>query len=160
MAFQSGVAAVGSDPYVLLTWLVALTLVGSVMVFVSAFVLEGVRAVRFSRRLRHLKRQSLTQQDGTEAEPRPPALPGTNPSAATDKAREAAGPLPGLDLQWVHNPLLSACAAGQGGPAGAAGPLAVSRVLGSPPLISLRSTRAPAATALLQQVGACSSKPE
>jgi hypothetical protein len=106
MAFQSGVAAAGSGPYVLLTWAVALVLVGSVLVFVVAFVLEAVRAVRFSRMVRAMERRSSSPRASS---PRGQAHPGKpSPRAETRVAtiaRTSPASVSGGIHAWIVNPM-------------------------------------------------------
>lgn len=51
MAFQSGVAEVGSGPHLALTWLVAIVLVACIALFVGMLAMEVWRSVRFAHRV-------------------------------------------------------------------------------------------------------------
>jgi hypothetical protein len=59
MAFQSGVAEVGTSAYNALAYAVIVVLVVSVTVFVSVFMMEAVWAVRFASRVRRATRKAI-----------------------------------------------------------------------------------------------------
>ncbi len=96
MAFQSGVAAVGSAPHVILTWLVAFVLVACILLFFGMVVLEVWRSVQFARRVHAMRsapskvgRANTHRQPWTEnpmargvepSEVRPPGPPPPPPS--------------------------------------------------------------------------------
>ncbi len=94
MAFQSGVAAAGSGPHLLLTYAVAAVLVGSVCVFVAMLAVEVWNSVRFARRVHRTVRRAT-------------ALQGAG-------AAQAVG-------AWTNNPLKGGPAAAAGVTAPAAG---------------------------------------
>jgi hypothetical protein len=60
MAFQSGVAAVGSGPHLALTWLVAIVLVTCIALFLGMLGVEIWRSVRFARRVAAARRVSVS----------------------------------------------------------------------------------------------------
>jgi hypothetical protein len=60
MAFQSGVAEVGSGPHLALTWLVAIVLVTCIALFLGMLGVEIWRSVRFARRVSAARRVSVS----------------------------------------------------------------------------------------------------
>ncbi len=58
MAFQSGVAEVGSGPHLALTWLVAIVLVTCIALFVSMLAMEVWRSIRFAHQVAVAKKAS------------------------------------------------------------------------------------------------------
>lgn len=60
MAFQSGVAAVGSGPHLALTWLVAIVLVACITLFLGMLAVEVWRSVRFARRVADARKETTT----------------------------------------------------------------------------------------------------
>jgi hypothetical protein len=58
MAFQSGVATVGSTPHLALTWLVAVVLVACIFLFLGMLAIEVWRSVLFARRVHAVRRAS------------------------------------------------------------------------------------------------------
>jgi hypothetical protein len=60
MAFQSGVAAVGSTPHLALTWLVAVVLVACSLLFLGMLSVEVWRSVQFARRVHAIRKASTT----------------------------------------------------------------------------------------------------
>jgi hypothetical protein len=60
MAFQSGVATVGSGPHVVLTWLVAVVLVTCIGLFVGVLSVEVWQSIKFARRVAVVMRKAAS----------------------------------------------------------------------------------------------------
>jgi hypothetical protein len=67
MAFQSGVAAVGSTPHLALTWLVAVVLVACILLFLGMLSVEVWRSVQFARRVHAIRKASTASSPGGRA---------------------------------------------------------------------------------------------
>jgi hypothetical protein len=61
MAFQSGVAEVGSGPHLALTWLVAIVLVACIGLFAGMLAVEVWRSARFAHRMTAIRKVSQVQ---------------------------------------------------------------------------------------------------
>ncbi len=67
MAFQSGVAEVGSGPHLALTWLVAIVLVVCIALFLGMLAVEVWRSARFANRQASARKSSAAAPVGSVA---------------------------------------------------------------------------------------------
>jgi hypothetical protein len=64
MAFQSGVAEVGSGPHLALTWLVAIVLVTCIALFGGVLAMEVWRSMRFAHQVAAARKVSVVAKVG------------------------------------------------------------------------------------------------
>jgi hypothetical protein len=137
MAFQSGVTASGSGSHTLLTWLVALVLIGCVVVFMAMLALEVFRSWRFARHMGALRRRSAAVGGAVRQLSRRLSgvpLPSAGASGATTAGLSASGIGAGAGTgagaatptasrhqssssAWTTNPLRASAAPASGGTA-------------------------------------------